>query len=55
MDQRVTLITLGVTDLARARAFYEGLGWNHLWDEDFEDERVAVMALDLSRAEFSPG
>ena len=27
MDQRVSLITLGVADLARARAFYEGLGW----------------------------
>ena len=27
MDQRLSLITLGVTDLARARAFYEGLGW----------------------------
>jgi catechol 2,3-dioxygenase-like lactoylglutathione lyase family enzyme len=27
MDQRVSVITLGVTDLARARAFYEGLGW----------------------------
>ena len=27
MDQRVSLITLGVRDLARARAFYEGLGW----------------------------
>src|SRR5689334_25311435 len=27
MDQRVSLITLGVEDLARARAFYEGLGW----------------------------
>jgi catechol 2,3-dioxygenase-like lactoylglutathione lyase family enzyme len=27
MDQRVSLITLGVSDLARARAFYEGLGW----------------------------
>lgn len=28
MDQRLTLITLGVRDLARARAFYEqGLGW----------------------------
>jgi predicted lactoylglutathione lyase len=27
MDQRVSLITLGVTDLGRARAFYEGLGW----------------------------
>lgn len=27
MEQRVSLITLGVTDLARARTFYEGLGW----------------------------
>ncbi|HST14988.1 MAG TPA: VOC family protein [Gaiellaceae bacterium] len=24
---RVTLVTLGVSDLARARAFYEALGW----------------------------
>ncbi len=27
MEQRVSVITLGVTDLARARAFYEALGW----------------------------
>jgi uncharacterized protein len=27
MEQRVSLITLGVTDLPRARAFYEALGW----------------------------
>ena len=27
MDQRVSLVTLGVVDLARARAFYEALGW----------------------------
>jgi uncharacterized protein len=27
MDQRLSLVTLGVGDLARARAFYEGLGW----------------------------
>jgi catechol 2,3-dioxygenase-like lactoylglutathione lyase family enzyme len=28
MDQRLSLVTLGVDDLARARAFYEdGLGW----------------------------
>ena len=27
MKQRVSLITLGVSDLERARAFYEGLGW----------------------------
>jgi uncharacterized protein len=27
MDQRVSLITLGVRDIGRARAFYESLGW----------------------------
>jgi catechol 2,3-dioxygenase-like lactoylglutathione lyase family enzyme len=27
MEQRVSLVTLGVHDLARARAFYEALGW----------------------------
>jgi uncharacterized protein len=27
MEQRISLVTLGVTDLARARAFYERLGW----------------------------
>src|SRR3954454_16335552 len=27
MDQRISLITLGVADLATARAFYEALGW----------------------------
>ncbi|WP_217242813.1 VOC family protein [Streptomyces sp. AC555_RSS877] len=27
MEQRVTLITLGVSDLPRSKAFYEALGW----------------------------
>ena len=27
MDQRISLITIGVADLARSRAFYEALGW----------------------------
>jgi uncharacterized protein len=27
MEQRLSLITLGVSDLARARRFYEDLGW----------------------------
>ena len=27
MDNRVTIVTLGVADLGRARAFYEALGW----------------------------
>jgi hypothetical protein len=27
VEQRVSLVTLGVDDLGRARAFYEALGW----------------------------
>ncbi|MYT22367.1 VOC family protein [Streptomyces sp. SID7760] len=27
MEQRISLVTLGVSDLARARRFYEALGW----------------------------
>jgi uncharacterized protein len=27
VEQRVSLVTLGVSDLARAQAFYEALGW----------------------------
>ncbi len=27
MEQRISLVTLGVADVARARAFYERLGW----------------------------
>jgi catechol 2,3-dioxygenase-like lactoylglutathione lyase family enzyme len=27
VEQRISLVTLGVRDLARARAFYEALGW----------------------------
>ena len=28
MEQRLSLVTLGVADLARARSFYERLGWS---------------------------
>ncbi|HWG84478.1 MAG TPA: hypothetical protein VNT60_03255, partial [Deinococcales bacterium] len=28
MEQRISVITLGVHDLERARAFYERLGWS---------------------------
>ncbi len=27
MEQRISLVTLGVADLSRARSFYEALGW----------------------------
>jgi len=36
MEQRVSLITLGVADLPRARAFYEALGWSPA-DPDADD------------------
>ena len=34
MDQRVSLITLGVDDVSRARGFYEALGWRGQQVED---------------------
>jgi uncharacterized protein len=33
MEQRVSLITLGVADLERSRRFYEGLGWRRSMKE----------------------
>jgi uncharacterized protein len=36
MEQRLSLVTLGVTDLARARAFYEALGWSGAQQPDDE-------------------
>jgi uncharacterized protein len=42
MEQRISLITLGVRDLARARAFYEALGWTV--GTEVEDEVVFFQA-----------
>ena len=36
MEQRISLVTLGVTDLARARDFYEALGWSGARQPDDE-------------------
>jgi catechol 2,3-dioxygenase-like lactoylglutathione lyase family enzyme len=36
MEQRISLVTLGVTDLARARGFYESLGWTGAHQPDDE-------------------
>lgn len=41
MEQRVSLITLGVADTARSRAFYEALGWKAA----FENEEVVFFQL----------
>ena len=49
MEQRVSLITLGVEDLGRARAFYEALGWrtNAAPDDDvvFFQAGGSILAL----------
>ncbi len=34
MEQRVSLVTLGVRDVARSKAFYEALGWKTGWTDD---------------------
>jgi uncharacterized protein len=49
MEQRVSLITLGVRDLARARAFYEGLGWqtNAAVDDDVVFFQAGGMIVSL--------
>ena len=36
MDQRLSLITLGVADIARARAFYGALGWREEGDPSMD-------------------
>lgn len=41
MEQRVSLITLGVADSGRARAFYEALGWS---GESPDDDVVFFQA-----------
>jgi catechol 2,3-dioxygenase-like lactoylglutathione lyase family enzyme len=41
MEQRVSLITLGTSDMARSAGFYEALGWTRVEAQD------GVVAFDL--------
>ena len=43
MEQRVSLITLGVADVSRAQAFYEALGWQLDGGVDDETDHVAFF------------
>jgi catechol 2,3-dioxygenase-like lactoylglutathione lyase family enzyme len=43
MEQRLSLVTLGVGDVARARAFYEALGWRLGGGVDDETDQVAFF------------
>jgi predicted lactoylglutathione lyase len=43
MDQRISIITLGVADLKRSRAFYDALGWKVAAEEQADQ----IVAYDL--------
>ncbi|MCW2725555.1 MAG: glyoxalase [Frankiales bacterium] len=47
MEQRISLVTLGVRDLARARRFYERLGWTGQTVSGTVFVQVGAMALVL--------
>ena len=52
MEQRLSLVTLGVSDLGRARRFYEGLGWHGVEGEDvvfFQAGGMVVALWDRAR------
>jgi hypothetical protein len=53
MQQRITLITLGVRDLGRARSFYEAIGWTggEQPDEEVVFFQAGAMILGLWRRE----
>jgi hypothetical protein len=61
-DQRVTLITLGVRDLARAKAFYAALGWRPAQEVEgtafyqLHGQALALFGLDaLAEDQGRPG
>ena len=43
MDQRLSLITLGVADVGRARQFYEAMGWSMDGGVDDDTDHVAFF------------
>ena len=47
VEQRLSLVTLGVADLDRARAFYEALGWNGVADDDVVFFQAGGMIIGL--------
>jgi uncharacterized protein len=47
MEQRISLITLGVADVARSRQFYESLGWRGQEVEETVFFQAGGMALVL--------
>jgi hypothetical protein len=53
MEQRISLVTLGVADVVRARAFYDALGWRAAGtgDDNVAFYQAGGMILSLYRRE----
>jgi catechol 2,3-dioxygenase-like lactoylglutathione lyase family enzyme len=51
MEQRISLVTLGVADVRRARTFYERLGWQ---GQEIE-ETVFFQAGGMALVRLEPG
>ena len=47
MEPRISIVTLGVSDLARAKAFYEDLGWHGHEVQDTVFVQAGALALIL--------
>jgi len=47
VEQRISLVTLGVTDVARAKSFYEALGWRGQEVEETVFFQAGAMAVVL--------
>lgn len=47
MDQRISLITLGVADVGRSKAFYEALGWEGIADGDVVFFQAGAIVVGL--------
>ena len=45
MEQRLSLVTLGVADVNRARAFYEAIGWKMTSGVDDDTDQVAFFQV----------
>lgn len=55
MEQRISLVTLGVRDVARSRDFYEALGWRGQTVGDPGDETVFFQTGGLAVVLWSRG
>lgn len=49
MEQRISIVTLGVRDLEAARAFYDALGWQPVNEGE---EAASIVAYDLMGMSF---